>query len=433
MEWTIAIIALLVFIFFSYRQTLWGVSLVIVLLPTYLWRLSMFGLPTTFLELIIIALFIIWLVKDKLYKKINLTFQRNLDNRFSPILRWLLILWLLAGVAAVIINPAMSALGLWRAYWLEPIMFLLVFVYSVQSKRDLQIIFKSIALLVTWLLVVAIYQYFTGWNLPAAYDIPNIKRLTTVFSYPNALGLLLAPLSALFFGLWLTVENKLINWWLLAVAIISLLLCWFAKSEGALLGIGFSLFIWLILAKKIRKLGLVIIVFAIIFSFFNNFLISNLSSFKQQLFAPQYDLQATSLEIRSSQWSETWAMLQDNWFWGAGLNNYQAALEPYHQVEWIEIYLYPHNIVLNFWSEIGLVGLFIFILIIFYLILILRKLFLEKNILAWSLTMMWLTWFIHGLVDVPYFKNDLSVLFFIMLGLTLLAEQYRKNDKTIRF
>lgn len=433
MEWVLAILVLLIFAFFSYRHTLWGVSLIIILLPSYLWRLSIFGLPTTFLELMIIALFIIWLLKDKLYKKINFTFQKNLDNRFSPIFRWLLIFWLLAGVAAVIINPTMGALGLWRAYWLEPIMFLLVFVYSVQSKNDLQIIFKSLALLVVWLLVVAIFQYFTAWNLPAAYDVPNIKRLTTIFSYPNALGLLLAPLSALFWGLWLAVKNKFLNWWLLAVALVSLLLCWLAKSEGALLGIAFALFIWLILAKKVRKFGMALVVIVIIFSFFNNFLINNFNNFKQQLFAPEYDLQATSLEIRSSQWSETWAMLQDNWFWGAGLNNYQTALKPYHQVEWIEIYLYPHNVFLNFWSEIGLVGLIIFVLIIFYLVLILRKLFLEKNILAWPLAMMWLAWLVHGLVDVPYFKNDLSILFFIMMAMTLLAEQYRRNGKAFIF
>ena len=61
MEWILAILALLVFIAFSYRQTLWGISLIIILLPTYLWRLSIFGLPTTFLELMIISLFIIWL------------------------------------------------------------------------------------------------------------------------------------------------------------------------------------------------------------------------------------------------------------------------------------------------------------------------------------------------------------------------------------
>jgi len=47
----------------------------------------------------------------------------------------------------------------------------------------------------------------------------------------------------------------------------------------------------------------------------------------------------------------------------------------------------------------------------------------------WPLTMMWSTWFIHGLVDVPYFKNDLSVLFFVMLAMTFLVSQYKSDVK----
>jgi len=76
---------------------------------------------------------------------------------------------------------------------------------------------------------------------------------------------------------------------------------------------------------------------------------------------------------------------------GAGLANYQATVEPYHtqgifikdfsdpdaqrklvfneayrMAHWqpLEIYLYPHNLVLNFWSELGLAGLLLFIWII---------------------------------------------------------------------
>jgi len=57
-----------------------------------------------------------------------------------------------------------------------------------------------------------------------------------------------------------------------------------------------------------------------------------------------------------------------------------------------------------------------------YIIKVLYNLFKQKNNLAWPLTLVWLTWFVHGLVDVPYFKNDLSLLFFIFLALTVLAQ-----------
>ena len=35
---------------------------------------------------------------------------------------------------------------------------------------------------------------------------------------------------------------------------------------------------------------------------------------------------------------------------------------------------------------------------------------------------------IHGLVDVPYFKNDLAVLFWIIIGLIIINKKYDKEN-----
>ena len=99
-----------------------------------------------------------------------------------------------------------------------------------------------------------------------------------------------------------------------------------------------------------------------------------------------------SSEIRRQQWKETLLMLTDGRIIsGAGLDNYQTSVKPYHQEGlffnsdnlpnfseqlkasstlrakyWqpVEIYMYPHNIFLNFWSELGLFGLLLFIWIV---------------------------------------------------------------------
>jgi hypothetical protein len=52
--------------------------------------------------------------------------------------------------------------------------------------------------------------------------------------------------------------------------------------------------------------------------------------------------------------------------------------------------------------------------------------------LTWALLGAWTTILIHGLVDVPYFKNDLSVLWMLLVGLTILtplvlSQQKRSN------
>jgi len=67
----LALIFLSTFIYISSRQVLWGAVLLVAFLPIYLCRLSLLGLPTTFLELMVTSLFIIWLLKDKKYKNIN--------------------------------------------------------------------------------------------------------------------------------------------------------------------------------------------------------------------------------------------------------------------------------------------------------------------------------------------------------------------------
>jgi O-antigen ligase len=92
------------------------------------------------------------------------------------------------------------------------------------------------------------------------------------------------------------------------------------------------------------------------------------------------------LAIRGLQWQEAVNLLKDHWLFGAGLNNYQTLMIQYHQITWLEIFLYPHNIFLNFWVELGLLGLIVFILLLVYIIQALRKLFLKQHILAWPLS-----------------------------------------------
>jgi O-antigen ligase len=245
--------------------------------------------------------------------------------------------------------------------------------------------------------------------------------------YPNSLSLLTAGISGFLVTYYICSQRK---WEYLTVGILGIFLSWWAVSQGALLAIlfAFILFGAVKLYKKLktrkRKYLFFLIVISLALIFFNSSLWTKVN---QQLFHPVLDLQATSLEIRSSQWQETYALLKDNWFRGTGLNAYQIKLVSYHKTAWLEIFLYPHNVFLNFWVELGLLGLLAFLLILYFIGREIKKLFFEKNNLAWPLLIFWLILLIQGLADVPYFKNDLSLLFFVFLALTAQA----KNTKTI--
>ena len=419
----LALFFLTIFIFLSWRNLVWGAGIIIVLLPSYLWRLEIFPLPTTFLELMIVSLFLVFLFKDQRYQRINFSLAKNQNNLLPSVPRFLLLAWILASALALLVNPTYGSLGLWRAYFLEPLMFFIVLLYSVKDKKDLKIIINSLTLLIIWLFGLALYQNFSQWNYLPAYNFPNPKRITAIFSYPNALSLLTAPLAGFFAIFWLYQKKQRYNWVYILIAFLALFLAFLALSQGAILAIVASLFFYLILAKKVRKWGRPLVILTLILAFIFGNIGYYLQKSWQEFKNPEINLSASSLEIRSDQWQETRAMLKDNFIFGAGLDGYQQAMRPYHQTSWLEIYLYPHNIFLNFWTELGLFGLMVFLALMFYISFTLIFLFKEKNNLAWPLTLTWLIYFVHGLVDVPYFKNDLSVLFFLLLFLTIWAKE----------
>lgn len=422
-------IAQLVFINISWRRPIYGLCLIIVLLPSYLWRFSIGGWPTTFLELMIWWLLIIWLIKENRWRRINWSLTKSAENLVPKVWRHLVTAWLLVSIIAYLQNPVYSALGLWRAYFLEPILVFIMFIYLVKTPADLKLIIKSFGLLLAWLMIVALYQNFTAWNLAPAYNLPQVKRLTAVFAYPNALSLLTAPLAAFFAGLYLVERRS--NYLYLILFFLGFLLSWYAVSQGAIAAIIFGIAVYAVyLVSKLikqrfgQKVNYIFYTILFLLALLTWLKYPGAINFRQELFQPRLDLAASSLEIRSNQWQETWQMLKDNWYSGAGLAAYQSKMEPYRQVTWLETYLYPHNLFLNFWTELGLLGLLVFLAILFFVFLSLKNLLAQANILAWPLLLMWLAWLVHGLVDVPYFKNDLSILFFIQIALLIVSQKF---------
>jgi O-antigen ligase len=75
---------------------------------------------------------------------------------------------------------------------------------------------------------------------------------------------------------------------------------------------------------------------------------------------------------------------------------------------------------LNFWSEIGIFGLLIFILLLAKYFFNYLKVTAVNRSFYQVLICVMIALLFHGLVDVQYFKNDLSVLFWFWLGLSWL-------------
>ena len=452
---------LLITIFYLFFITLaWpnmgrGIYLTILLLPTYLIHFNLFNIPITLLEGMIVLLFIMWVIKLWQSKKLHIAIRKWLQKTFRPevervtktkrnlipkILALPILIFIIAATIALILTPQFfNGAGIWKAYFIEPLMFLGVLIYYLRKNSEINKIIYTLSILSLVIFVYALIQKLTGWNIPALdWYLPETRRVTTFFGYPNANGLLLAPISVLIFAtLWIKENASLKILKFLSFISIILTSIW-AGSEGALIAIGVGMLIILLAKKNTRFLAtFLVLIFTVVV-----FVTPSLKTLAwEKLTISDY-----SGQIRQAQWSETLSMLSDNPIMGGRLANYQTAIKPYHSSgltidsKWqpVEIFLYPHNIIMNFWTEIGLLGLvgilwiFIVIGVLIYRINVKKK-WLPKykkeyiTNMSLGLTASFVVLIIHGIVDVPYFKNDLSVLFWVMIGITIVIYNHTVN------
>ena len=459
MSWLL-IIALIFFTIIAVLRLDLAVMLIIILLPTYLLRFQLLSIPSTFLETIILIGFSVWFIKAT-----NLNFKAWFKNRIKrqpyPFHLEIILILAAAFFGATIAHFSLPALGILKAYFFEPILLFILILNILPTSKGRQKILIALMIGASLTALLAIFQQITGsFIFNPFWAQPEARRVVSWFGYPNAVGLFLGPMILIMSG-WLiaTWKSKPQNIFLLtsiALTIIaSLLAIYFAKSEGAIIAVAVTGLICLFLINRLSRAIVVISLIILGVSIF-------LSAPLQNTIKEKVLLQNLSGEIRKQQWRETWQTFKGpKIILGNGLSNYQQAVKPFHQegiffnrdkIEnfhsilygsaelrakyWqpVEIYLYPHNIFLNFWTELGLLGVLVFSwLIIKFLIISFRLFKNEKNFIALGLFGAMLTILIHGLVDVPYFKNDLSALFFIILALlgSLMIENKIKFKKII--
>ena len=415
----------------SYYRPLWALYLIAALLPTYLIRYNLFGIPMTWLETMILVLAIAMLA----LKKVDFKKLKN-DAFFWPI-----IAIIFAATIAVFVSPdKLHALGAWKAYFIEPVIFYWLMLSIISVRRQLEGLFWALGLSVIYLALSAIVQKIFVIGVPQAFLTASgaVDRVVSFYGYPNALGLYLGPIIVVFLGflfykntdsLLLYLTNAQRFWLKITVVFLGIWTIVAAQSEGAILAVVVCGWLMLFLMKKTRTLALILLgLFVIV-------LITN-SGIRDTLAAKVF-LHDWSGFVRTRIWAETWVMLKAHWFFGAGLAGYPVAIIPYHVDKWMEIFPYPHNILLNFWSETGLLGLAAFIWLgVKYFWVNLKNVFEIGWHYSMALPFDKLASFIfilagaeiiiHGLVDVPYFKNDLSVLFWLLIGVASLNAKLKK-------
>lgn len=429
--------------------------LTILFAPLYVVRFENWGLPTTLLEVLMIVTMAVsvseflWLHHQKSFKEIG-TFllQRFRSLKFG----WLGILFLAAALISVFISQdKLGAFGIFKAYFLEPVgIYLVVVLFLRHRRRRLQnTLLFPLLLSGLWISLLVIFQKFFHFPNFASWEM-KLGRPSAVFNSSNSVGLFLGPILGLAIGKLFDKRNRLIYAVLLVLIVIAV---FFTQSEGAILGILVVLFFALVYAiltschffgrlardgKLIRFLKYFRYVFFTIFIV--HFLLLGFQFFYIDQFAPKVQNPwirgGSTVTIRLCLWQGTKNLILDNPLFGAGLSGFKEVYSSQYITCDAEPLEYPHNLALNFWVETGLLGLITFFIIIFMVLTShietngTNKTH-EVNLVRLGVKLALVYILVHGLVDVPYFKNDLALQFWMIISIFEFSSLTKAKDIAI--
>jgi len=418
-------------------------------LPLYVVRFRIGPIPTTALEIFVLATFVVWLVGKWFAGKLVET-QDFASLRQNPSLRrWALPIaaWLIVTLIAVFIAPdKWAALGHWRAFMFEPIlvfvmlMDLLFFVETpsegvsttnkitpsgVSTRDAMSYGMATVCILMG---AYAIYQFFTGFGIPDPWGAVPGRRSTGIFGFPNGLSLFMAPFGIACFIQWIKAVYAGEGWkprlMFLAGWALSLAALMTAKSMGGIVAFGIGAILVLLMNKRTRIVGIVICVLGLVASSLIGYRIFTTRIHLDSLDESLYMTKAWSSMVRVTIWKESWQLIKAHPLLGSGLRSYQTAVAPFHQAKWMEIYPHPHNIIMMLSIETGLLGLLAFIWLVVTWVRAVRSTRYEvlgtTDLSRWFWLIPLIVILAHGMVDMPYFKNDLAMQFWILAALASL-------------
>lgn len=389
-------------------------------LPLYVLRGKIASVPTTYLEVLIGLSIFFWVVRHFTRRGGLLT----LLTAFKTPLVLPTLLFLAAGLLSLLFTPDFfKGVGLFRAYLLEP---WLLFVISLDVfKKSPHKIFQGL-LISGWLVsIVALLQLVTGLSLfeDSKHELSQ-GRVASVYNSANSLAIYLGPILALLLGSLLKKSFLVDKIWAIPSIFIFLLVVSLTNSLGAFLGLSSVLVLYLFFSlvkdhSALRKVFFKVVLATIVVLSAGYFIL--LGSIGQ--FTPQtglvYPRPFNSTEVvRLCLWEGTRDFLISQ-PWGGGWSSFPQNYENFRTCD-TELFQYPHNLFLNFWTEVGLVGLLAFGYLVFSFVKLVLRSKVERVVKV-SLLSFLVYLFIHGLVDVPYFKNDLSAQFWVYLAFGILV------------
>ncbi len=333
---------------------------------------------------------------------------------------WILLFTVVAA-ASIFVSPdwgfsTYNFILLWGRY----LLLYWLFANSVTSFRQVKQIIVAMLLSALLVSLYGVFQYFSHVQMlsPEWIDkdqFPDIKtRVFSTLYNPNLLAAYLVAVISLtlsFIGSVKQTKEKCA----LAVILISCLACLvFTYSRGA----------WLSLLIMILLLGTIV----------NRKLLWSLMGvpaliflFKESLLKRLYSIvnpSDTSATLRIALWESTVEMIKEHPWLGIGWGAYWLVYPEYNFfIEDAQTIIYhAHNMYLNIMAELGILGLTVYLVIVFFHLSLVYRLYKSKlkqpfAVIAVGLAAAVISFLISGLTDYVLFNVELSMMFWLLLAL----------------
>ncbi len=414
--------ALVILFVFILMRPAWGIALVAFALPFYVKPKAMLGCrfsPVEIFLLLTLAAFITATIFRRWLSRTNVSAKRT---KFQWVKAdYAVLAFTVVATASLIFTERLDvATNEWRVVIIEPaILYALLRVMRLRDKEVWTII-DAFILGGLVMAVIGLGQYITGQNLITAEG--GLMRLRSVYGSPNNVALYLGRMIPLMFAMALMGEGRRRILYAIALIPITVAILLTYSKGSLLLGLPASLVVVLVLWR--RAVG------GRIWPWLAGAGLLGAIGLATALQIPQIagrlNPQGETGFFRLNLWQSSLNMIRDHPIFGVGLDNFLYAYRGRYILDsaWQEPNLnHPHNIVLDFATRLGLVGLAAGIWLIAAFLLVAIRLQAAVNQIWKPIAigiLGFLTYMIlHGLVDHSFFLVDLAYSFYLMFGLAI--------------
>jgi O-antigen ligase len=431
----------------NWRKIVYYVPLIF---PLYLVKFEFGALPLNVLEIVILLMFLGYFVSwvysaVRLWKKGIWSWDYFLKQNLRFFV--LSLLFLIISIIAVVIVPAQTTLidgeiiyqsrrvafGILKGWIVVPYLYFVMLWFNTDRTSDLFTSIYTYVFSALPLVLWAFIQYGTG-------DFITLDgRASGPFINANYLAMYMAPAVA---ALWIMIVRGIILGFKVPRFVIGMVLAalysvalLMTQSYGAILAVMFTLLLFLLLTFSIhrrfekreeliilKKVGYFLGVFAVIAFMSAILLFANTQ--KWQMFTEIQARSSTSVRLQVYQISANFVAQSP--LLGIGFGQFEPkynleapvvlGFAPY---EWVMIH--PHNTFLAVWLNMGIAGLLLFVgLIVACFKRLVKNQDYEDQFFRLIGCSLLLVMLLHGLTDTYLFKNDLAMLFWLVVGLCIL-------------